>query len=69
MFLNVQLNSCLVCVKLFLTLVVCGCSAGDSLAYTLQAFVELMDHGIVSWDVLEHKFIKIVSRTLQPDIL
>ena len=33
-------------------------SNGDALAYTLKAFVELMDHGIVSWDVLQHKFIK-----------
>lgn len=34
---------------------------GESLAYTLRAFVALMDHSIVSWDVLEHKFIKITS--------
>ena len=33
-------------------------STGDALAFTLKAFVELMDHGIVSWDVLQHKFIK-----------
>ena len=37
------------------------CSAGESLAFTLRAFVELMDHGIVSWDILEQKFIQIVS--------
>lgn len=37
------------------------CRVGESLAFTLKAFVELMDHSIVSWDVLEPKFIKIVS--------
>lgn len=31
------------------------------LAYSLQSFVELMDHGIVSWDILEPPFISKVS--------
>ena len=35
-------------------------STGDALSFTLKAFLELMEHGIVSWDVLEHKFIKTV---------
>jgi engulfment and cell motility protein 2 len=28
------------------------------LAFTLTAFLELMDHGIVSWDLLSLSFIK-----------
>jgi engulfment/cell motility protein 1 len=31
------------------------------LAYCLQAFVELMDHGIVFWDILEAPFISKVA--------
>ncbi len=31
------------------------------LAYCLQSFVELMDHGIVSWDTLESPFISTVA--------
>lgn len=39
-----------------------GKSKGDMLALTLISFVELMDHGIVSWDILETPFIiKIAS--------
>ncbi|XP_051161267.1 engulfment and cell motility protein 1 isoform X1 [Leptopilina boulardi] len=34
---------------------------GSDLAYTLQSFVELMDHGIVSWDILETPFINKVA--------
>lgn len=34
-----------------------GSYNGCHLAYTLKSFVELMDHGMVSWDVLEPKFI------------
>ncbi|KAJ8874920.1 hypothetical protein PR048_022810 [Dryococelus australis] len=34
----------------------------NTLAYALKSFVELMDHGIVSWDILEAPFInKVVS--------
>jgi len=31
------------------------------LAFTLTAFLELMDHGIVSWDMVSITFIKQVS--------
>ncbi|XP_076297340.1 engulfment and cell motility Ced-12 isoform X2 [Lasioglossum baleicum] len=34
---------------------------GSTLAYSLQSFVELMDHGIVSWDILETPFINKVA--------
>ncbi len=33
-------------------------SFGDLLSFTLTAFVELMDHGIVSWDTFTVAFIK-----------
>lgn len=32
------------------------------LAFTLTAFLELMDHGIVSWDLISLSFIKQVIR-------
>ncbi|CAH1782758.1 unnamed protein product [Owenia fusiformis] len=38
-----------------------GKYSGDELAYTLSSFVSLMDHSIVSWDIIENKFIKMVS--------
>ncbi|XP_047507479.1 engulfment and cell motility protein 1 [Pieris napi] len=35
---------------------------GTALKYALVTFVELMDHGIISWDILENQFInKVVS--------
>ncbi|GBM25749.1 Engulfment and cell motility protein 1 [Araneus ventricosus] len=34
-----------------------GNFSGELMALTLQSFVELMDHGIVSWDNLQDKFI------------
>ncbi|XP_039751396.1 engulfment and cell motility protein 1 [Pararge aegeria] len=35
---------------------------GDSFKYALVTFVELMDHGIISWDILQNQFInKVVS--------
>ncbi|XP_032665992.1 engulfment and cell motility protein 1 isoform X2 [Odontomachus brunneus] len=34
---------------------------GNALAYSLQSFVELMDHGNVSWDILETPFINKVA--------
>ena len=43
------------------------CSSAESLSFTLRAFVELMEHGIVSWDVLEHKFIKMVGILIPSD--
>lgn len=33
-------------------------SFGEMLAFTLTAFLELMDHGIVSWDLISLSFIK-----------
>ncbi|KAF4529139.1 hypothetical protein B566_EDAN017490 [Ephemera danica] len=37
------------------------CSKGPMLACLLLSFVELMDHGIVSWDILENPFINKVA--------
>lgn len=49
---------------------VCVCvwsrSFGDLLSFTLTAFVELMDHGIVSWDTFSVAFIKKVSLEIIP---
>lgn len=39
------------------------CSYSEMLAFTLTAFLELMDHGIVSWDVVSTIFIKQVWPT------
>ncbi|XP_043946070.1 engulfment and cell motility protein 2 isoform X2 [Protopterus annectens] len=42
---------------------------GEMLAFTLTAFLELMDHGIVSWEVISTPFIKqIASFVCQPMI-
>ena len=38
-----------------------GKCQGPTLAYCLMSFVELMDHGIVSWDILESSFINRVA--------
>ncbi|XP_070574167.1 engulfment and cell motility protein 1-like isoform X2 [Ptychodera flava] len=38
-----------------------GQESGENLAYTLTAFLELMDHGIVSWDILSPSFVKRVA--------
>lgn len=38
-----------------------GKCKGAMLAYTLQSFVELMEHGIVSWDILDANFITRVA--------
>lgn len=35
-----------------------SCSFGEMLAFTLTGFLELMDHGIVSWDLISLSFIK-----------
>lgn len=43
--------------QLLINMVEAGTYSGDHLALTLQSFVELMDHGIVLWDILEPKFI------------
>ncbi|CAH0406825.1 unnamed protein product [Chilo suppressalis] len=34
---------------------------GNSLKYALVTFVELMDHGIISWDILENQFINKIA--------
>ncbi|XP_038658908.1 engulfment and cell motility protein 2 isoform X1 [Scyliorhinus canicula] len=36
-------------------------SFGEMLAFTLTAFLELMDHGIVSWDMISTAFIKQIA--------
>ncbi|XP_078411571.1 engulfment and cell motility protein 2 isoform X3 [Cetorhinus maximus] len=36
-------------------------SFGEMLAFTLTAFLELMDHGIVSWDMISIAFIKQIA--------
>ncbi|KAK6640367.1 hypothetical protein RUM44_012060 [Polyplax serrata] len=46
---------------LLISLVEGGKCKGSILAYLLISFVELMDHGIVSWDVLEIPFINTVA--------
>ncbi|GLV39999.1 Ced-12 [Carabus blaptoides fortunei] len=38
-----------------------GKCKGNPLAFTLISFVELMDHGIVSWDILEIPFINKIA--------
>ena len=38
-----------------------GKCQGATLAFCLMSFVELMDHGIVSWDILESSFINRVA--------
>jgi hypothetical protein len=35
-------------------------SLGEHLAYCLKTFVELMDHGIEKWEIVEAKFVKTV---------
>ena len=41
-------------------------SFGEMLAFTLTAFLELMDHGIVSWDLISLSFIKQVPCPKKP---
>ena len=43
-------------------------SFGDMLSFTLTAFVELMDHGIVSWDTFSVAFIKKVIQIVLPKL-
>ncbi|XP_016404055.1 engulfment and cell motility protein 2 [Sinocyclocheilus rhinocerous] len=42
-------------------LVESGTHFGEMLAFTLTAFLELMDHGIVSWDLISVSFIKQIA--------
>lgn len=46
---------------LMISIVEGGKCKGNMLAYSLISFVELMDHGIVSWDILESPFINKVA--------
>lgn len=43
-------------------------SFGEMLAFTLTAFLELMDHGIVSWDLISLSFIKQVTSPTKEQI-
>jgi hypothetical protein len=38
-----------------------GAPTGEPLAALLTSFVELMDHGHVSWDVLEEAFVQQIA--------
>ncbi|KAK8763556.1 hypothetical protein V5799_033845 [Amblyomma americanum] len=51
--------------QLLINMVEAGTYTGDHLALTLQSFVELMDHGIVLWDILEPKFVGRVANQSQ----
>ncbi|GFG38195.1 hypothetical protein Cfor_03800 [Coptotermes formosanus] len=46
---------------LIISIIEGGKCKGNMLAYSLISFVELMDHGIVSWDILESPFINKVA--------
>ncbi|XP_076318305.1 engulfment and cell motility Ced-12 [Tachypleus tridentatus] len=60
-FINKQGN------QLLISMVESGSYTGTHLALTLQSFEELMDHGIVSWDILEPKFIgKVANQVNSP---
>uniref|UniRef100_A0A3P9AIY7 ELMO domain-containing protein n=1 Tax=Esox lucius TaxID=8010 RepID=A0A3P9AIY7_ESOLU len=48
-------------ISLLTQMVESGTDFGDLLSFTLTAFVELMDHGIVSWDTFSVAFIKKVT--------
>uniref|UniRef100_A0A7N6B5V5 ELMO domain-containing protein n=1 Tax=Anabas testudineus TaxID=64144 RepID=A0A7N6B5V5_ANATE len=48
-------------ISLLTQMVESGTDFGDLLSFTLTAFVELMDHGIVSWDTFSVAFIKKIA--------
>ncbi|XP_043575139.1 engulfment and cell motility protein 1 isoform X2 [Chiloscyllium plagiosum] len=48
-------------ISLLTQMVESGSDFGDMLSFTLTAFVELMDHGIVSWDTFSVAFIKKIA--------
>ncbi|XP_066571851.1 engulfment and cell motility protein 1 isoform X4 [Amia ocellicauda] len=48
-------------ITLLTQMVESGTDFGDMLSFTLTAFVELMDHGIVSWDTFSLAFIKKIA--------
>jgi len=43
------------------------CKAG-MLAFCLASFVELMDHGVVSWDILETPFINVIASYVNKNV-
>lgn len=47
--------------KLVVDIVQGGNFKGDPLAYTLKSFVCLMDHNILSWEIVEQEFVKKVA--------
>uniref|UniRef100_A0A2I4B079 Engulfment and cell motility protein 1 isoform X4 n=1 Tax=Austrofundulus limnaeus TaxID=52670 RepID=A0A2I4B079_AUSLI len=48
-------------ISLLTQMVESGTDFGDLLSFTLTAFVELMDHGIISWDTFSVAFIKKIA--------
>ncbi|XP_051887088.1 engulfment and cell motility protein 2 isoform X4 [Pristis pectinata] len=46
---------------ILMLLVESGTNFGEMLAFTLTAFLELMDHGIISWDLISTAFIKQIA--------
>ncbi|XP_069740897.1 engulfment and cell motility protein 2 isoform X2 [Narcine bancroftii] len=46
---------------ILMLLVESGTNFGEMLAFTLTAFLELMDHGIISWDMISTAFIKQIA--------
>lgn len=48
-------------ILILMLLVESGTNFGEMLAFTLTAFLELMDHGIISWDMISTAFIKQIA--------
>ncbi|XP_032897926.1 engulfment and cell motility protein 2 isoform X4 [Amblyraja radiata] len=46
---------------ILMLLVESGTNFGEMLAFSLTAFLELMDHGIISWDMISTAFIKQIA--------
>lgn len=56
-----RLNKVFPCYRISCNCILNFLSYSEMLAFTLTAFLELMDHGIVSWDMVSITFIKQVS--------
>ncbi|XP_064483752.1 engulfment and cell motility protein 1-like [Ornithodoros turicata] len=54
--------------QLLVSIIEGGNYTGEHLALTLQSFVELMDHGIVFWDILEPKLIGKVANQVNTNM-
>lgn len=54
--------------QLLVSMIEGGTYHGEHLALTLQSFVELMDHGIVFWDILEPKLIGKVANQVNTNV-